>query len=477
MSSTDFKEQAPGFTSIELPAAEFNPSGVFWLEPSVIQEVDMLINATQLPTMALGAETHAGEMAEARQRLEAILCPVDDPLIDELKRAVDIGFMYGGLIAKRSRQDASETAESEQGEGIELLTEYLEKGMGLAVDGLDPDNTNDSYLFFMRLRSMELRLGHSDILAFSLATTQDHMGREFSDHHGPEKTLNGQQKRRLQSVYYAGALAGAVLNSGPANLTKPAVEIMRSMAGPSEPVSIRMEFEPGDNLEDALSFSLGSKLSFAYIKAENGGPYFAVVPNGLQYGPNALSLPIFVPGMEEPDLIKKVPLAEVEALVATESDETTGRVESLRLMNPATYEETEFVKIAGLVLPEVCVGAFDQAHPSSKVIRELVRLWRGPLAKSLPYSFGLEAREEPTISNKRKIGAVALAGMLSTWIPDAINATQGNSSIKWQLDLAINGLIAGGAALVYRLNKRLKKQNTAADQTYQNLLDQITLPQ
>ncbi len=465
----------------ELPAERFEPAGLFWLEPAVVQDVDYLINDTRLPTMSLGVGTRSADMAVAREELADILVPSDDPLRGELGRALDIGFMYGSLIARGSLESqggAERPADHDAPNDDRPLPKTLSRSVSAAVEGIDPDGPNGSHLLFMRLRDVEVAYAHSDLLAFSLAATQDHMRGEFAEYHKPERDLTPGETRRLQSLYYAGALVGALMHSDERNLGKPHVEIVRAMQAPSESVALRMEFESDDDVVQAIDDALSSKLSLSYIEGSEEPPYIAVVANGFQYGPNTMSLPLFIPGMEEPRLMTKVPLSDVEALIAREIDPETGEYGSFGLIaDPSLFATMpQEARIVGLALKDGrCVAAYDPAHPNAGVVRSLAAKASGLDPESMAYSYGLEATEPPKGFFMRNAGRIALgAGLAGPWAFDAITELADAGPTHPDQDVVVNVLTVAGYAVIKLWQRSLVRREERNEASYQLLLDQMT---
>jgi hypothetical protein len=431
--------------------------------------------------MSLGAETHAREMPAARDGLAAILIPRDDPLVPELRRALDIGFMYGGLIADKTHAAHGHEvlADPAARNDDAPLPETLRLSLEGAIEGLDPGDGNDSHLLFMRIRDIETAYAGSDILAFSLAATQDHMHRQFAEYHRPEKELSRGDTRRLQSLYYAGALVGALLHSDATNLGKAPVEILRAMQGPAESVALRMEFEPDDDLVDAMGGALSSRLAFSYVDSEGGVPYVAAVMNGFQFGPNTVSMPFFIPGMEEPVLMEKIPLADTEALIVRHDvADGAGPGEFGVMTDPERYPEVRSgARIVGLVLKggEVCVAAYHRAHPDAAVVHGLAAKAAGVNPQDLPYSSGIELAAPSGSAVSRKAGYIALgAGMAMPWALDAVAELTGAGQARWEQDALADLMIAAGFVLYKAARRSLGTRQEQADANYQVLLDQIT---
>jgi hypothetical protein len=449
---------------IEKPARAFDPTGMFWLDPAVIQDVDLLINNTTLPTMSLGAETHAAEMHTAWEQIKDMLIPEGDPLTKELVRALDVGYMYGRLIAARSNEHKASEPEGQAPQQFDhALSESLGRGMQRAVEGLDLSCVDDNYLLFMRLRKVEVEQANSDILAFSLAAVQDHMVQEFDRFHG-SLHLTRDQTYRLQSMFYAGALVGSLLSSDPEDLDKPTVEVMRTTQGSTRTPAVRLEFDQEDNLVEAVDIALGSKLVFQYVNDESQkqNSYIAIVPSGIQFAPNMLSLPIFIPGMEEPELIMKVPIDQVDALIVANQEPESGQVKTFSLIaEPQAYlddpETSLNSKVVGVLMDEGCYGAYDKAHPNSQVIREMAALWSSVEPEMLKYEFEMKLADAPT--SESNFGKIAVAGAALPWLFDVVTlAGSGESSIHWQTDAGMDVVILAGVGILAAAKRILKKR-------------------
>ena len=230
---------------LTLPAQTFESDGIFWLDPKVIEDAGSLINSTHLATMALGAESRSMENPVMRSSIHDMFVPEDDPLHDELIRAIDIGFMYGSLIATKSHSNQQDQTNDVRFDAHEKIPMTLLAEMEKAKHDLDLYSSRDNYELFMRLRNLEVRRAHSDILAYSLASTQDHVGNEFERNRLSDEMYDTDTLRRFQTLFYAGALAGGLLHSSPEDLRRPRVEIIRSMIGYVEPISRRKEM-PSD---------------------------------------------------------------------------------------------------------------------------------------------------------------------------------------------------------------------------------------
>jgi hypothetical protein len=464
----------------------FDLKDIFWLDPAAIQKVDKLINSTHLSTMSLGAETRADDNKVARQQLAAILIPENDAMSADLQRALDIGFMYGGLMASNSQ---SEKAGSQVGHLQTVAATYsaplptsVARGLYEAQSGLDLELSNDNYLFFRRLRAVEVQEAGSDILAFCLAATQDHMGAEFNNHRKSDAEFTSLQKRRLQSLYYAGALAGALLTGDEQTWNKPTVEIMRGTYAENEPVSIRMEFEPGDDISAAVEYLLGAQLSFSYVNNGFNEPYVAVLPAGIQFGPNALSMPLHMPQLEEPEVMYKAPVRDIQALVVGYTDAETNKIEKIGIVSEVEEyltSQNERSRLVGLLLPEVCAGSYHRAHPNASVIRDLASQVSGVAASEIVYSSVLE----PVPSNERwstnkKLGAYAAASITSIWATEMLEyALVKDKSINWSADISVSAIVVAGVGILAYAKNVLKKTGKEHDKDYQQLLDQFTLPQ
>ncbi|MFI5270890.1 MAG: hypothetical protein ACHQT9_02495 [Candidatus Saccharimonadales bacterium] len=460
---------------LTVPAQTFESGGIFWLDPKVIEDAGSLINSTHLTTMALGAETHSMESPVTRSIIHHMFISEDDPLREELVRAIDIGFMYGGLIAARSHSNRQDPADGPESDTYEKLPMTLLGEMEDANRGLDSHSAQDNYTLFMRLRNLEVQRAHSDVLAFSLASTQDHMGSEFERNRHSDEMYDSDTLRRFQTMFYAGALAGGLLKSSSEDLDRPTVEIIRSMIGYVEPIShrIEMQFESGDaeNLEEIIDGALRAKLVFSVQRPKNDAPFVAVYPSSLQYGPNVLSFPIYFPGIEEPMALKKVPLDELDAVVIEKHDPENGAVTDISLIDdPEAYLEDpdENSEIVGLVQGKLCITKYDSVHPNAQGLKHLVEAFKGKKAKNIKYVNGLEAREPFTI--KHGYAWLAGLGISAIWITDFLGG-YANNEVDWQLDASSSGLFVLGLAGIALARKVLRTRVMESEQNYQKLLD------
>jgi hypothetical protein len=460
---------------LTLPAQTFESDGIFWLEPKAIEDAGSLINSTHLATMALGAETHAMESPATRAIIHDMLIPEDDPLREEFVRAIDIGFMYGSLIANKSHSNQQDPANESEPDNHEKIPMTLLAEIDKARHGLDPHSAHDNYVLFMRLRNVEVQRAHSDVLAFSLASTQDHMGGEFERNRHSDEMFDGDTLRRFQTMFYAGALTGGLLNSSPDDLSRPRVEIIRSIIGYVEPISrrVEMQFEASDveNLEQIIGGALSSKLSFSVQRPQNVAPFVAVYPSSLQYGPNVLSLPIYFPDAEEPMAMKKIPIDELDAVIIEKHDRENETVTDIVLVDDpeAYFEEPDAdSEIVGLVQGKLCVTKYDSVHPNALNLRHLVEAFKGKKAKDIKYVNGIEAREPFTI--KHRYAWLAGLGIAAIWVTDLLGG-YANNEFDWQLDASSSGILIAGFAGVAYARKLLRTRIMESEQNYQKLLD------
>jgi hypothetical protein len=404
----------------------------------------------------------------------------------DLQRALDIGFMYGGLIAHRS-SEAQSGPHDEQMEAVaetysNPLPETIARGLYEAQAGLDLEQTNDNYLFFRRLRAIEVNEGGSDILAFCLAATQDHISAEFNGHRQSETPFTLTQQRRLQSLYYAGALVGAFIAGDDESRNRQKVEIMRSSYAEKEPISLRMEFEPGDDISAALEYLLGSKLTFSYVDNGYEEPHVAILPAGIQFGPNSLSIPLHVPRLEGPEMTYRVPLKDIKALFVAHQDPNSSAVEKFVVINDvAEYlaNPNENTKLAGLLLPGGCVATYHQVHPNASVIHDLASRITGIPISELNYSSELVHKPKTSgWSTNKRLGMYAAASVASVWATEIVEyALIKDKSIQWEQDITVSAIVLAGASILAYAKNVLKKTGKEHDEDYQKLLDQFTLPQ
>lgn len=484
MSYTSEVNPAPNAAELHLPKQKMED--VFWLNPAAIEDVDGLVNETHLSTMTLGVGTLSDAMPQARDELSHILIESDDPRQGALQRALDVGYMYGSLIAKKT----AELSDSGLPHMLSAtISRELGDGLAHAVAGLDLHDTKDSFEFFRRLRNLEVELCKSDVLAVGLSMTEDHMYQEFeaAAHTVDDVEPTREMVRRKQSLYYAGALVGALLNSDQERLDKPKIEIMPAPDLRESSIAMHLQFESSDNFLDTIDVALRSKLAFTYVDDEDQ-PYVAAYPNITQHGPNSLSLPVYMAGIEQPKILTEIPVENMDGLLVQNADRDTVTF----VDDPDQYRDvSRDAQIVGVVASEGCIASYDIAHPSTDSLRAFIAEQTGK--DGMPYAFSLSAESPGLVEsrpdflqpvNSKKLAAycavLALAPVGFGKVEAAITKTQPNT----KADVLYSALFVLGALglaglkryVGYRLEKADKKAEHEVASYFQDKLDQKTMP-
>lgn len=468
---------------IELHSSECIDTSVFWLDPEKIGTVTALVNSAREATMILGVVSRQDdEFSDTRVKLKSALIDSSHPIADTLGRAFDVGFMYGSLIEKEETTGDVGVSWGMEEEGS------LAERFTTAHEGLDLSQENDAFQWFMRLREAEVDLYGSDILAYALSRTQDHVRQIFDR---PQE-LSVRQLVALQTSYYAGALAGAGCTRQPVQFTKP-VEITRGMRSGGESVSARLEFDAHDPIIDSITYNVRHRLGFYPsfhpwdVHRKQQAPCIAVVPGGLQYGPNVASIPLFIPGVMEDAAELRADITSIDALlVQIPTEDPQGVTERIAVMDPLEYARSaDNNTIRGIVVGNTCLGAIDEAHPDAQKISQFVQDTLGIKEKTFLYTTDCEEfvaahREETSRKIRKKaatLGVVAALG--STWIPDIIGAiTVEDYDVQWGMSAGINAgilTLVGLKTLSRRLSHKHKQEMARIDRHLQAYIDNATI--
>ncbi len=467
------------YPELALPS-DIDLGGLFWIEPARLGTVRDMINSAHLSTMTLGVETRRQEALPIDEVVKPLLLDEHDPLFDEQSRALEVGYMYGSLLTSPHKTDI---ATGEKDAALPIPVDFVASVVH-AKTGLDLGTENDNYNFFMSLREAEVEFTGSDILAYCLAAAQDHMSNLFYDYHKGDAPLAKAQLLHLQSLFYAGALVGAFAYST-GKMPKTPIELARGRRNPVELVSARLEFDHDDNLENAVDYALRSKYHFAPVIAHRQ-KCLAIMPNGLQFAPNELSMPIFIPGVTDDTVSCLVPIKSVDGLLI--EDEKSDGSKSIKLVRDAEgYLDKagadEGYKIKGVVHKKnrLCLSAYDIAHPHSLAIDQLIRKTFGWKPGAINYCNELQLWQqigvrEPVTRINRLIPAVFVLGV---WGQDAVQSSISPShEFKPGFDTVVSTAFVGLYGLVNYLGRRIDNKRaktiTQFDKILQAKLNTVT---
>lgn len=476
---------AENTVSIELDSSERLDTSIFWLDPEKIGDVTALVHSAREATMVLGVLSRQDdEFADTRIKLKDELINQSNPIAEKLGRAFDIGFMYGTLIERDGAANTSESDVSWRKDKEDSLGEQF----SAAGEGLDLAQENDVFRWFMRLRETEVDLYGSDVLAYALSRTQDHIRHIFEG----SNELSARQLVALQTSYYAGALAGAGCTAEPHHFTE-SFEITRRMRSGGESISARLEFDAHDPIIDGITYNARHRLSFYPslhpwdVDRKKKTPCIAVVPNGLQYGPNIASVPFFIPGVMEDAAELRADVTSIDALLVQippeDSDDTTERI---TLMSPLEYARNgSNSSIRGIVVGNTCLSAIDEVHPDAQKISQFVKETLKIKDDDFRYTTDcteivVAHREKESQKINRKIATLGTAAALvSTWIPDIVGAaTIDDYEVQWGMSLSINaGILAlmGLRTLSRRTTRKNQEELAGIDRQLQAYIDNATI--
>lgn len=450
----------------------FHPdfTGRFWIEPEELRATTEVINTARLPLMSLGVESHRDVMPPLDDIFSDFLVDSEDHLYGEEKRALEVGYLYGSLL------------KSQEAKRVDVPPE-LARDIVQARDGLDLSDQADNYKLFMRIRDLEVAYAKSDILAFSLAATQDHMAALFEMYHEGDQSLEKQEITRLQSLYYAGALVGAYAHA-PNQEARPTIEIMRGKKhDDSEPVSARIELEATDDVSSAVEYGLRSQYEFRPVRVDDV-PAIAILPGGLQFGPNALSVPLYIPGISDLTSACFVPAKKVDALLVemrSDDKEEPAKVRYVKdvraylRQSDIALNAGETEKIVGLVADDRCVSAYSSGHPDAPAIDALVQRYVKKKHDRVTYCSSDELKQVSLEGIRRRAGRSALIAFAAcAWIPDIYGKLfVPDHKVEWMISGTLSLASLGALALRTRMHRRLDANERRSAQQFDGVVQEF----
>ena len=376
------------YPSIESLAFDMS---VFWLDPRSIAEVNDLINHTHLPTMSLGFETLPDEQRNISQRIAEVLIDAEGPQAVNLRRAVEVGYLYGRLISRKSLARNDQDVDVPEAAGRSVASANFIESLKKATVGIDVHSLYGGFKLFAAVRSVELGLAHSDILAFSLGASQEHMKQEFTRY---DKTLDGMNMIRMQSLYYAGALAAALETSGHVVQFKQPAVVTRSMQLSKKTVALRLNFEDDDDLLKSLEQQMSSKVDYSFSpdSAE-------ITPSGFQIGPNKRTLPDYSID-ERQSLSEQFQASDIIAVFIKEltidgPDRLIGITDYPSFVDSwlAKKFAAEVRPVGILVRGLGCIASFDSTHPNAAQLRQLAASITDKTPDQVAYRSTVQAKD------------------------------------------------------------------------------------
>lgn len=461
-------EQSPAYVDIPI-----NPdmSNIFWVDPEQLARIGGLVNSAKLTTMAIGVESRRQGLISTS--VEEKLQPLFEslPNRDSGIRAFEVGIMYGNLLhaddsAAESKSDT--TAETNRRISSELLAE-----MASSSQGLDLTSEVDNFNLFMTLRDLEVDYAGTDVIAFCLAGTQDHIRNIFYQTSGSDTPPSSEELLTVQSMYYAGVLLGAI-ESSDKQLPQPRVEIVRGRRDPVENVSARIKFAPGDDLSSSIDYYLRSKYLFKPVgvttnRRSEPKPAISIIPNGMQFAPNSIDVPIYAPGLSEYSSVTTVLAKDIDAVLIKpkQVDDNLGkvRIEIDTKVEDLFYDQDSLIdsEIVGLIVGNHLVSAIDPSHPWASGIEELILNNLSVDEKLFEYSTELQLWEATSREMKLARHSTKFAALFALawpWLVDGVEALTGqDSKVEWSYNIPIDMLILGAMGVWHFGRKALEQMH------------------
>lgn len=449
------QEKSPAYTDLP-PRPDL--TNLFWVDLDQLARIGGLVNSAGLPTMAIGVESRRSGLISPD--IEAQLQPFFDglPNPESGRKAFDVGVMYGTLLHEEQDEPLSNLSCPANPTVANLVAD-----MAASSQGLDLGCEVDNYHLFMSLRDLEVDYAGTDVIAFCLAGTQDHIKNIFFQTNGSDTPPSSEELLTVQSMYYAGVLLGAI-QSTEEQLPQTKVEIVRGRRDPVETVSARIEFDPGDDLSDVLDTYLRSKYLFKPVGLQTYRkpglePAISIIPNGMQFAPNAIDVPIYIPGLSVHSSVTTLPINGINA-VLTKSNLNPDDSEKVRIsletdVKSLFYDEDRLseTEIIGLVVDNYFVSAVDPAHPWAEEIEKLIFDCLGIDEKKLEYCTELrlwEATSKEMKMVRRSTKFAAIFALAWPWLVDGVEALTGqNNKVEWSYNIPIDMLILGAMGVLH----------------------------
>jgi hypothetical protein len=427
--------------------------GLFWLEPDSLQQTTELINSASMGTMLLAVVSRKREIEVLRGQLEGVIAVDDENERAELADAIEFGFLYGDVAAKKTAEAclSRETVVADELQPSEAteIDENLWKLLRSAISGIDTNSLGGLCDAFMRVRDVELTLCGSDVLSFMLASAQDHIADEFHRYRAnsareltPDEVASDSQNSlgedtkkqsygklhnlRLQTLFYVGSLVGAYANTTVQQKGKDEVQIMRSAHPTGETVSVRLELERGESL-DVLQYYMANKLRMRMYGGYDGSDVprvhgLRVMHEGLQAGPNIMSMPL---DLYEDEVSADIPKEDIRGVFIEETDAAGVKQLVLYDSDYLTEWRDDSALVRGFVTGDTCVGVFDNHHPMSEAMLQLARQHFRRKKHDIGYAndFNIPLAEERVgLQPMRRAKAAAILGvaLLSEWAPELL---------------------------------------------------------
>ncbi len=456
----------------ELPGLEpavFDPMDQFWLDVPSFTELTNLINTTSLATFELAALSHQSQHAQQRQKIFEMLVPANSPAEAEQRLALNLGYVYGKLLALKSNGLASEPVATHT---AEIVVEMFED----VTENLDPEDMDDNLNLFCRLRQKEIDFAGSDILGLGLSHIHGHLLEQFHKllPEGTESDIL--QDHQLGTLFYAGALAGGFFHASLSQTSKDTIELSNGYHPLADGLRERRKFVPTGDIAGTVDHALARRNTLLYSNNDTDGEHVVIYPRYSQVGLQMISTPIHWEYLDEYIRAAKVPLDAVERVIIRND---YGR-----------FEETDkealhhFSDIVLIKTKDGFCGTFAGQHPA---VEQICQTFFGQTAPSpyldvVPNAVRVVSRNQEqieTASKALRLSRVAAGVFTAVSIgEDMLMQKMGSPNVNWAATILTSAVACLATLPVQYYRDKLKKVyrlDKPEDQLFQAYLDQIFL--
>ena len=456
----------------ELPGdqpEQFDCHDKFWLDVDAFSRVAKLISSTQLATFELAALSHESEHTAQRQQILDMIAPKDGPASAEQRLALNLGYVYGKLLAKRSNTSYQETTAAYRPEIVVDMFKDIS-------DGLDLGDLDDNFNMFCRLRQKEIDFAGSDILGFGLAHVQDNLLQEIHRITPDSAEATLLDDHRLGTLFYAGALAGGLFHSDISRLSKATIELSRGYHALADGIRYRQEYKPSGEIAETVDHVLFMRNVLRYANDHENGEHIVMYPRFSQVGPRTVSSPIHWSFLDEYAKATKIPIGSVDKAVILNE---FGRMEerAAKELNP----ESNIILIQ--TADGLC-GSLEKRHPALEQILDsfvdsehaVPYLDHLPIAKQVDKE---QAAKITTAIRMLRLSRIAAGIFVATSVAgEVISQKTGTQGMGWVSTIATSAvaLLSTTPVQYYRDSlRRNSKEAQVEDPIFQAYLDQLTM--
>jgi hypothetical protein len=436
----------------------------FWVKLDRLTDISDLINSASAPTMSLGVESRREILPDVKDALSLLLLG-DSPEHPELRRAIDSGYMYGSILVGNPELSGQRADSAREFFHKKITPLFADAIVESAQRTIAETQTN---LLFMLLRNAEVAMTGSDILAYSLASAQDHISNLYYKDLSADSKATSEYLLRAQTLFYAGMLTGSILAADRERLAvqkQKMVPVLRSPLTAVERVSMVAEADAGDDLSQRLSydFSHAGMISVgAMKKGRKTENVFGVMARPLQFGPNKISYALSISGVSEPDAIFPASCIDYvithEEVDSNEHHLTFGRPDAAL----QTLDRDNRSKIIAIGAEDRIISSYHPQHAIFHQMRNLIQSQTGigELVFSEHTDFTETIQERNDRSIKRALTYAAIGGMILAWNPEIERfILNGSVEVGWynaSQALAADAVVALAMRSLWKGYKRVR---------------------